>query len=152
MCRTSYTGTFSRTGTVDVAFPTGTEYTFDFFGATGTGTAFNITAMAETNPTDTNSENYATETATFDALGTPIGEGFEEDGFYASNVNRTGLSIRQPIYLVNSGEGAAASDGGNQPAAAGRIAMPGSSWTAVGAVLTAWGVGMAAGVGLLAAW
>lgn len=135
-------------------WPEQSEYTFTFYGATGTGTAINATAISLANPIDTDPANYATYTATFDASGTPVGDGFDEDGYFGSQTNRTGLAQRIPIFMVHSGEGADAepSQGGDQPAAAGRNAILGSSWTAVGAVLTAWGVGMAAGVGLLAAW
>jgi hypothetical protein len=153
-CTRSYTGTLSATASDDSDWFQQTEYTFTFYGTTGTGMGINATAISLANPTDTNSENYVTYTATFDASGTPTGDGFDEDGYFGSETNRTGIAQRMPIFMVHSGEGADAepSDGGDQPAAAGRNVMLGSSWTAVGAVLTAWGVGMAAGVGLLAAW
>lgn len=81
---------------------------------------------------------------------------------YANNTGNmaafTGLALRQPIWLVHGGDGSEggddASEGGESevPDSAARALAPTAAWSAIGGVLAAWGVGMVAGVGLLAAW
>lgn len=159
-CQTTYTGTATRSFDPTQGPPTPTVYTFTYFGTTTTGEAFNVTALnEESGQTDTASENWLTVTGTFDATGIPqateteSGFGSDDWAWIGPPENRTGVAQRSPIFLIQpggqgeEGEGEGAED---KPASAGRVAP--AAWTTIGAVMAAWGVGMVAGVGLLAAW
>ncbi|KAH6677013.1 hypothetical protein F5X68DRAFT_264197 [Plectosphaerella plurivora] len=154
VCSRNYTGTVTPTGTGGM--PTPTVYTFTYFGTTTTGEAYNVTALNEdAGPHDTSSENYQTITATFDASGVvqamETGDDYDFVGWVGPIENRTGVAVVEPIFLIQPGGQAEEGEGGeDKPASAGRVAP--AAWTTIGAVMAAWGVGMVAGVGLLAAW
>ncbi|KAH7366993.1 hypothetical protein B0T11DRAFT_49597 [Plectosphaerella cucumerina] len=145
-CHYVYAGEASEPPTLDQDVYT---YTFEFFGTTTTAEAYAATIPADWNLSD----NFNTSTQTIGPSGVPTGFLY---GFNVSAADVTGVAQRQPIWLVHSGEesedGEEAGGDSSETPSAGRAVAPNTAWTAVIGVMAAWGVGMAAGVGLLAAW
>jgi hypothetical protein len=124
-------------------------YTFDYYGTTTTATAYSAIIPPEW----TNSNNLNTSTQTVGPSGIPTGFIYDLN---VSSADVTGVAQRQPVWLVYSGEesedGEEAGGDASETPSAGRAIAPNTAWTAIIGVMAAWGVGMAAGVGLLAAW